>query len=299
MLSMKAVLLALLSLVVVGSVYAQSPKQPLPHSNPAQEAPKPNERGTEQSPLVIKVLPPLNEDEKAAAAEKERKDKSESDWSLVILTGVLAIIGVIQIIVFGLQARRLRQTVTATKDAADAALKTAKNAETTERAYVKLSHVPPGLGFNTMGGTCFAQFRVRNFGRTPAKVTDVVVDFYHLPSIEHLPIDPPAPPSHRPVITFLVPQDEFFFSHQKTFTPGITSRLRSGEEMLIACGYVDYVDQFGQRHRAGYAREYSHLRDIRGDYLTDADFDSRSNLDLVLRDKYNYDRPRTNGEGND
>ena len=78
---MRVFLLILLSLVLAWNVSAQSSKQPLPHTNRAQEEPKPDERGTEKSPVVIKVLPPLNEDEKSAAEKQERQDKSESDWT--------------------------------------------------------------------------------------------------------------------------------------------------------------------------------------------------------------------------
>ena len=79
MLTMRPILLTLLSFVIACSVYAQSLKQPLPDTQHTQVAPKPDERGTEKSPVIIKVLPSLNEDEKAAAEKQERHDKSESD----------------------------------------------------------------------------------------------------------------------------------------------------------------------------------------------------------------------------
>lgn len=286
---MKAFLLTLLLLVVAGGVYAQSPKEPVSHPNPAQEAAKPDERGTEQSPLVIKVLPPLNEDEKTAAAQQERKDKSESDWSLVKLTGVLAIIGVIQIIVFGLQARRLRQTVNATKDAADAALKTARNMETIERAYVKMSHVAPGLILDDIGGLA-VQLRVKNFGKTPARVNDLRVDFRYLPEITDLPDVPPAIEMPGDVLAFLVQDDEFFFSHQRALGNTIVDNLRDDVGTVLVWGYVDYTDAFEQRHRAGYGRIYRRSADIPRTTQSTESFNSRSNLDLVTQAAYNYDR---------
>lgn len=99
------------------------------HTNHTQQDTKPDERGTEQVPLIIKVLPPLNEEEKSVATKQERQDKSESDWWLVKLTGILAIIGFIQIVVFGLQAFRLRQTVDEMKIATQATEKAASAAE--------------------------------------------------------------------------------------------------------------------------------------------------------------------------
>jgi len=60
------------------------------------------------------------------------------------------------------------------------------------------------------------------------------------------------------------------------------------------------VDKFGKRHRAGYARLYQPSLDERRIYGTEEDFNRRSNLIFVpLQAGYNYDRPRTEGEGND
>lgn len=134
---MRVILLVLLSLVLAWSVYA-SPKQqqPLPHTDDAQNHAKPDERGTEKAPLVIKVLPPPNEAEKAAADQQDRQDKSKSDWSLVGLTGILAIIGVIQIVVFSLQARRLRQTVDEMKIATSASEMATSATLKRQRAFV-------------------------------------------------------------------------------------------------------------------------------------------------------------------
>lgn len=45
-----------------------------------------------------------------------------------------------------------------------------------ERAYVKLSHEPPGVRFERMDMTIHIKLRVKNFGRTPAYVTDVILN---------------------------------------------------------------------------------------------------------------------------
>jgi hypothetical protein len=49
-------------------------------------------------------------------------------------------------------------------------------------------------------------------------------------------------------------------------------------------GYVDYVDCFNQRHRAGYAREYD---------------PATGTLIFATQPGYNYDRLRIKGEGSD
>jgi hypothetical protein len=137
---------------------------------------------------VVKVQPGQKTSEEAAQERAERDDKKQSDWWLVKLTGALAIIGAIQIVVFGLQAKRLRETVEAMGRqeklteasveemgrAADAAAKSADVSEqamrTTQRALVfgKLSSVTTLVkaGGPVARYTLTAEWD--NFGVTPA-----------------------------------------------------------------------------------------------------------------------------------
>jgi hypothetical protein len=101
------------------------PKQK--QSTATQQPPSYDQRGTEASPLVIKPLPTPKTQEETAQEAKERKEKSANDrnlvkftFYLVFVTGMLAIIGFFQLIVFGLQARRLRQTVEAAAQQSEA-----------------------------------------------------------------------------------------------------------------------------------------------------------------------------------
>ena len=71
-------------------------------------------------------------------------------------------------------------------------------------------------------------------------------------------------------------------------------------------GYVDYIDKFGDRHRAGYARVYDPLENSEARYTKAGVLDvkayaRRNNLPFVMTPGYNYDRPREKkkGEGND
>ena len=44
-----------------------------------------------------------------------------------------------------------------------------------ERAYVKISHPSPGIERLDRGGNIFLQVSIKNYGRTPGRVTDVVI----------------------------------------------------------------------------------------------------------------------------
>jgi hypothetical protein len=76
--------------------------------------------GTEKTPFVVKLLPAPKTQEEVAQETKDRADKTANDKKLVEFTRdlvaatlVLAAIGLLQLVVFGLQAHRLRQTVDA------------------------------------------------------------------------------------------------------------------------------------------------------------------------------------------
>ena len=293
---MKTVLLALLYLT--STAFAELPQQPLTNTKSAEEAAKPDARGTEHVPLVIKVLPPLDEDEKAATEQQEHEDKSKSDWWLVKLTGILAAIGLMQLIAFAIQAHRLRQTVEEMKIATKATLKTAQNMEAADRAYIKISHAEPGLKLTTStadllyGGdkdrTYEVHIEVRNIGKTPARMTDLVFTEISNTGNMSLPVNPPYNSStgREEVRTILYGTDVIYPDHSLTISPTNITEINAGTRHFYLLIYADYIDQFEVRHRAGYARRYDPHTTV-------------NNLFVVTQKDYNYDRPRKPGEGND
>jgi hypothetical protein len=172
---------------------------------------------------------------------------------------------------------------------------------TAERAYVKMSHAPPGLRCiraltDDMSTQYLITLTITNFGRTPAKVTDVLVNRVMVPA--NLPPDQklPAKPDYKPdpwypesPKAFLVTNDTFSFTRVWQFWDKIESPEPTHE--LYAIGYVDYEDAFGTRYRAGYARLYApaaNKEDFRI-YPTPESYAGRSNLVFVTQEGYNYD----------
>lgn len=170
-----------------------------------------------------------------------------------------------------------------------------------ERAYVKLSHRSPGITVHT-GTELFEVINVvKNFGQTPAEITDVVLSPLVLPAGQRLPSEPTYRRNdggHAPQ-SFLVADEEFSYLRFYNLQPGQMNEVMDFRSVLYFVGYVDYIDRFGQRHRAGYTRQYAPRIDDRSLYRTDAEFEGRNNLIFVTDARYNYDRPRLPGEGND
>lgn len=102
-----------------GQTFSQPPApRPLKIEQPPQaktaiasDSANANQRGTENSPLIVKVLPTPKTAEEAANDKQDRDEKTASDWWIIKLTGALALIGALQLLVFGYQALKLRQTV--------------------------------------------------------------------------------------------------------------------------------------------------------------------------------------------
>ena len=173
------------------------------------------------------------------------------------------------------------------------------DARVIQRAYVKISHSPPGVAVDK-SGNFWHEASIKNFGQTPARVTDVVMKQVVVPHNEPLPVTPdytcvdPGPS----LGAFLVRDDEFFVPRHYKITSDEMVRVKDHAADLYMIGFVDYIDQFGGRHRGGYARRYYPAIDEMRDEA-EADRRKRNNLLVVDRGTYNYDRPRLRGEGKD
>jgi hypothetical protein len=261
-----------------------------------------HQQGSSTDPFFVKIIPPKDDNARAQQEEKERNAKIKADADLANFTGNLAsytsdlakytaaliAVGVIQILIFIGQLIFIWRQESATK--------------TIERAYVKMSHDPPGLNFEKPIGAFWLRSNIKNYGRTPARISDVLITFKILPSSDSLPRIPEyqkLPGSRESPKAFLVTEDEFFISALFDMKPVDPVDIDAGVMKLWVYGYVDYIDNFKQRHRAGYARVYQHQADDPSIYAGDEMFKKRSNLVFVTQAGYNYDRPRKKDEGND
>lgn len=160
-----------------------------------------------------------------------------------------------------------------------------------ERAYIKMSHFPPGLEWiGIEAGKFRVVMRVKNFGSTPGEVLGTFLT--HVVEIE--------PPSRLPyegahstheAEAFLVKDDEFRFMQEFQLTPEQYALYRNSKGVIFIAGYVEYRDRFGQRHFAGYARSYDRVRDVRGNYASEQDWAARNNLTFVGKAGFNFDAP--------
>ena len=291
-----SVLVVAFCLAIVGGSLAQSQRRlpqripPPSQSTEAGQQSQADKRGTEETPFIVKVL---ESEQKTSADQRREAEKASNDASLALFTErvvwatvALSVIGFFQLIVFGWQGFQLYCTVNSFLGS--------------ERAFVKMSHPAPGIAREPSTGRFRFKIGIKNFGRTPATISDVLLNRLVLPKGSALPGKPPYERQDGPIPkAFLVAGEEMFYERNYQITPAEMIAVKDHHYDLYLIGYVDYIDQFGKRHRSGYARVYQPTIDDRGSYGTDAEFDARNNLVFVTHGGYNYDRPRKKGEGND
>ena len=80
-------------------------------SSARQELAKTDQRGTEQSPLVVKTIESTKTQAETEQDAEARKEKSANDRRVLGITIALAVIAFLQLLVYAYQAKKLRETV--------------------------------------------------------------------------------------------------------------------------------------------------------------------------------------------
>jgi hypothetical protein len=116
--------------------------------NDSEQAAPANQGGTQQSLLFAQELPSPRPADQAAQEAQDRANKAANDANLVnfthqlvIATFALAAIGVLQLLVFGYQARKLSQTVKAAGEQSQAMERHIDQAERSAKAMETIASV--------------------------------------------------------------------------------------------------------------------------------------------------------------
>lgn len=161
---------------------------------------------------------------------------------------------------------------------------------TVERAYVQIATLGSGLVRVSQSSVLDLALSLKNFGATPATITGFVLDYKVVNHGDPLHIYPEYPAPKRETRVFLVGRGEYTTYWQFPILADDLRTIDDHQMDLCIYGYVDYVDQFGTRHRAGYGRRYDPRGEVNGE---------GSNLIYLTQPHYNYDRQRGPGEGHD
>jgi hypothetical protein len=150
--------------------WGQSKRPSQPQTQPTQQQTAPDQRGTENSPVVVKILPTQENEEKAKADAKEHDEKRKLDRDTLWLSAATVTIIFFQLLIFAAQAYFLGGTLRATADAAKAAIEAAKHIPRVERAYLFVGPSKPRLMWKLNEDYQIIQVGLtfENQGKTPA-----------------------------------------------------------------------------------------------------------------------------------
>src|SRR5687767_11515830 len=88
----------------------QEGRQPQIDRAATQTQPSPEIRGSDSSPLVVKVLTTPKTEKETTEEQAKREDESAANWWMVRLTGIIGLLTAAQIYFNSVQARRLKET---------------------------------------------------------------------------------------------------------------------------------------------------------------------------------------------
>ena len=282
-----AIILALIFCLNYAAAAAE--KRPTP---PKREE-KTDLRGTDSLPLSIKLLPTTTDKDELDRQEREANEKADADAWMVRLTGLIALIGAFQLCVFisqkyafDRQASSLnatveemkaateisrRQWVTAmaiqeqnkraleiAKSSADAAELTAKAAISTELPFLNIESIDSKtvkLGLRKFVTAIHPKIKIKNYGRTPAFVDEIIVnisiDKAFPPVPEYTKIDP-YPEAYVIEPNGTLEYTEFDTRGKFVFSDKQVELLETKEGFLIIYGVINFSDFFGNRHQKGF-----------------------------------------------
>ncbi len=199
----------------------------------------PNERGTEERPFIVKTYQ-APQSEREAEQDAEYRQRKAADQSIFLLAKWTLGITILQTLVFGL-------TLSVSAYVAIKQL----------RAYVSVTPVnlyEPSPGANTR-----AEFKITNYGETPAYNVRFLVGLIVLP--HPLPADPPdrfvaVPNQVEPNLTIQKGADQIsdaFFHTQKFEPEDFKLAIAGTTHRLYLMGIVHYRDAFRFRRKTRFA----------------------------------------------
>jgi len=214
-----------------------------------EQKPKPDKRGTEQSPLVVKTIPTTKSQNEIDQERSEREEKAALDRKLVWATKGLYIVGIIQAVILLGQIILYWRTLTETKKAANAARDSAKVAKTAlqvaERAYLKINNfelVKPKVDeYPTV------TYEIQNVGHTPAQIIEC------LAVIDILDNNYPKTPIYDTEINLFGPRQtsiqpnekrSMFGNRKKVITLGEMDCINNNSKLIFAWGRIIFRDVF-------------------------------------------------------
>jgi hypothetical protein len=291
-------------LVLTSYSSAQAPQRPFGTVRPALPPTAQDQRGTDQQPLSVKVVPAEKTEADREDEQKHRDNEtrlSQSADQLARSTRGLYLVGIAQLVLVGalllfiflsfrnakkvadaakvnaealIDAERARIFVMMEQDTADAIRAAAKHANSSEKDG------------DTLDGSVGLYYGLKNYGKTPAIIKEISQHLVVAPQLakerEYSPKDP------LPIEQLLGPAEQtprgtLVCSLDRKVTVGEAKEILTLRNALWFYGYVAYDDTFG------FARELRYV--FRYDGSTGGRFRLHSLQEIRSQKRYEDDTP--------
>jgi hypothetical protein len=210
-----------------------------------------DKRGTDDSPLIIKVLPSKEAESAAKDDREEKAAKRKTDEDLATYTGKLATytkvlvgIGAVQCLIF------IAQCVIFVRQE--------RTAKVIERAYVFVNVKIVGRVVSTPSGLLPSDFMVNfcNLGKTPAIIK--MLSAHSLIATGIFPVLPEGGPSEERFEEGLVIAAGEWREVPLRFniSDSQMGEIERGESILFICGRIEYKDILRTTRKTGYCWQY-------------------------------------------
>jgi hypothetical protein len=219
-----------------------------------------NQRGTQNSPLVVDILSQPKSAQEAAEEKKAAERKTFVDtWTLrlafavALFTGLLVLVGGGGVLLANRTLRAIESQTKATRDSVDVLIDS-------ERAWilVEIGELPPFQPDPNQVQFLYIAPAIKSFGKTPARIKRIVGRIQLMPEGEKLPAEPAYPSgqsSDLHVDTVLPPN-----AHLQPMRFPVSGeefiRVTEGGLTLYAHGYIDYMDVNGKSRHSGFCYVY-------------------------------------------
>lgn len=253
---------------------------PQQRQNKAQQSQQPatnDQRGTEQSPLIVKVSPPAKTQVETDQETEDRNEKSTNDRHVIELTAGLALIGFLQFLVYAYQAKKLRETVKSAGEQSEAMERHIGEAARSANAMENIATVIQAGNaaiirayISVVIGTAVFQDRQEgirfegkpnlvNTGGTPAKNVKIRIAAQVVPFAQAETFEYPLPAEIAKASAVAAPHQTYTLNAMvKDFVPDANvvdiKHGTGGKGALTVWGKVTYDDIFGKSHTTKFAQ---------------------------------------------
>ncbi len=263
--------------LVLISHSAQSQQRPFTSPRPAPQPTAPDQRGTDQQPLSVKIVPSEKNDAERDDEQKHRDNEaklSNSAEQLARFAYGLFLVAIAQLLLFGVQLWFIRASFRDAKKAAEAAKLNAEAVIDAERARIlpsieqdtadairsaaKYANSPEKDGI-TLESSVGLFYGLKNYAKTPAIIRELGHQLVLAPELakerEHSPKNP-LPIEHILGPGEQTPRGTLVCSLDRKITVGEAKEILALKNTLWFYGYVAYDDTFGFGRELRYIFHY-------------------------------------------